>query len=167
MRGYWKNEKATEENIDGEGWFHTGDLGEIDDEGYLKITGRKKEILVTAGGKNVAPAVLEDRLRSHALVSQCIVVGDVARRSRQDDLIVGQLDVLPDDPLVLVADIPGLERIRAGVDGEHHVDNVAHRDVGGVRAVPAAPAQVEADASCGKPRAHGSAPRPRTIVNRW
>ena len=76
MRGYWKNDKATEENIDGEGWFHTGDLGEIDDEGYLKITGRKKEILVTAGGKNVAPGVLEDRLRSHALVSQCIVVGD-------------------------------------------------------------------------------------------
>jgi long-chain acyl-CoA synthetase len=76
MRGYWKNDKATEENIDGEGWFHTGDLGEIDDDGYLKITGRKKEILVTAGGKNVAPAVLEDRLRSHALVSQCIVVGD-------------------------------------------------------------------------------------------
>jgi long-chain acyl-CoA synthetase len=76
MRGYWKNDKATEENIDSEGWFHTGDLGEIDDDGYLKITGRKKEILVTAGGKNVAPAVLEDRLRSHALVSQCIVVGD-------------------------------------------------------------------------------------------
>ena len=66
MRGYWKNEKATEETIDGEGWFHTGDLGEIDDDGFLKITGRKKEILVTAGGKNVAPAVLEDRLRSHA-----------------------------------------------------------------------------------------------------
>jgi long-chain acyl-CoA synthetase len=76
MRGYWKNEKATEENIDSDGWFHTGDLGEIDDDGYLKITGRKKEILVTAGGKNVAPAVLEDRLRAHALVSQCIVVGD-------------------------------------------------------------------------------------------
>ncbi|MDQ1663325.1 MAG: long-chain acyl-CoA synthetase, partial [Blastococcus sp.] len=76
MRGYWKNDKATEENIDGEGFFHTGDLGEIDDDGYLKITGRKKEILVTAGGKNVAPGVLEDGLRSHALVSQCIVVGD-------------------------------------------------------------------------------------------
>jgi long-chain acyl-CoA synthetase len=76
MRGYWKNDKATEENIDAEGWFHTGDLGAIDDDGYLKITGRKKEILVTAGGKNVAPGVLEDRLRSHALVSQCIVVGD-------------------------------------------------------------------------------------------
>ncbi|MGZ4647344.1 MAG: AMP-dependent synthetase/ligase, partial [Blastococcus sp.] len=76
MRGYWKNEDATKEAIDGDGWFHTGDLGEIDDDGFLKITGRKKEILVTAGGKNVAPAVLEDRLRSHGLISQCIVVGD-------------------------------------------------------------------------------------------
>jgi long-chain acyl-CoA synthetase len=76
MRGYWKNDDATKEAIDGEGWFHTGDLGEIDGDGFLKITGRKKEILVTAGGKNVAPAVLEDRLRAHALVSQTIVVGD-------------------------------------------------------------------------------------------
>jgi long-chain acyl-CoA synthetase len=76
MRGYWKNEDATKEAIDAEGWFHTGDLGELDDDGFLKITGRKKEILVTAGGKNVAPAVLEDRLRAHRLVSQCIVVGD-------------------------------------------------------------------------------------------
>ncbi|MBW8766721.1 MAG: long-chain fatty acid--CoA ligase [Geodermatophilales bacterium] len=76
MRGYWKNEEATKEAIDSEGWFHTGDLGEIDDGGFLKITGRKKEILVTAGGKNVAPAVLEDRLRAHRLISQCIVVGD-------------------------------------------------------------------------------------------
>ena len=76
MRGYWKNEEATKEAIDAEGFFHTGDLGELDDDGYLKITGRKKEILVTAGGKNVAPAVLEDRLRAHRLVSQCIVVGD-------------------------------------------------------------------------------------------
>jgi long-chain acyl-CoA synthetase len=76
MRGYWKNEQATKEAIDADGWFHTGDLGELDTEGFLKITGRKKEILVTAGGKNVAPAVLEDRLRAHKLVSQCIVVGD-------------------------------------------------------------------------------------------
>jgi long-chain acyl-CoA synthetase len=76
MRGYWRNEDATREAIDADGWFHTGDLGELDGDGFLTITGRKKEILVTAGGKNVAPAVLEDRLRAHALISQCIVVGD-------------------------------------------------------------------------------------------
>ncbi|MCE0764491.1 long-chain fatty acid--CoA ligase [Pseudonocardia kujensis] len=75
FRGYWQNEKATAEALDG-GWFHSGDIGELDDAGYLKITGRKKELLVTAGGKNVAPAVLEDRLRAHPLVGQCMVVGD-------------------------------------------------------------------------------------------
>ncbi len=62
--------------LERDGWFHTGDLGEIDDEGFVRVTGRKKEILVTAGGKNVAPAVLEDRLRAHPLVDQCMVVGD-------------------------------------------------------------------------------------------
>ncbi|SFK59827.1 AMP-dependent synthetase/ligase [Geodermatophilus ruber] len=76
MRGYWRNEQATAEAIDADGWFHTGDIGQLDADGFLTITGRKKEILVTAGGKNVAPAVLEDRLRAHRLVSQCIVVGD-------------------------------------------------------------------------------------------
>jgi long-chain acyl-CoA synthetase len=74
-RGYWHNEAATQE-AKGDGWFHSGDIGEIDDEGFLRITGRKKELIVTAGGKNVAPAVLEDRLRAHPLVSQCMVVGD-------------------------------------------------------------------------------------------
>ena len=74
--GYWHNDKATAESIDADGWFHTGDLGEVDDEGFVKITGRKKEILVTAGGKNVAPAVLEDRVRAHWLIDQCMVVGD-------------------------------------------------------------------------------------------
>ena len=72
---YFNNPAATAEAIQ-DGWFHTGDLGELGDEGFLRITGRKKEILVTAGGKNVAPAVLEDRVRSHPLVSQCMVVGD-------------------------------------------------------------------------------------------
>jgi long-chain acyl-CoA synthetase len=75
LRGYYKNEAATKESLD-DGWFRTGDLGELDSDGFLRITGRKKEILVTAGGKNVAPAVLEDRLRAHRLVSQCMVVGD-------------------------------------------------------------------------------------------
>jgi long-chain acyl-CoA synthetase len=74
--GYWKNDTATAEVLEGDGWFHTGDVGEVDDEGFVRITGRKKEILVTAGGKNVAPAVLEDRVRAHALVDQCLVVGD-------------------------------------------------------------------------------------------
>jgi long-chain acyl-CoA synthetase len=74
--GYWGNEEATAEALDPQGWLHTGDVGEVDEEGFVRITGRKKEILVTAGGKNVAPAVLEDRLRAHALVSQCMVVGD-------------------------------------------------------------------------------------------
>ena len=74
--GYWNNEEATREAIERDGWLHTGDIGEVDDEGFVRVTGRKKEILVTAGGKNVAPAVLEDRLRGHHLVSQCMVVGD-------------------------------------------------------------------------------------------
>ena len=74
--GYWQNEAATKELIDDGGWVHTGDIGSLDDEGFLQITGRKKELIVTAGGKNVSPAVLEDRLRAHALVSQCMVVGD-------------------------------------------------------------------------------------------
>jgi long-chain acyl-CoA synthetase len=74
--GYWNNEDATREVLEPDGWFHTGDIGEIDEEGFVRITGRKKEILVTAGGKNVAPSLLEDRVRAHPLVSQCLVVGD-------------------------------------------------------------------------------------------
>ncbi len=73
---YWQNPEATAAAFDESGWFASGDVGEIDDEGFVKITGRKKEIIVTAGGKNVAPAVLEDRLRAHAIVDQCLVVGD-------------------------------------------------------------------------------------------
>ncbi|CAN2204152.1 FAA1 Long-chain acyl-CoA synthetases (AMP-forming) [Candidatus Nanopelagicaceae bacterium] len=75
MRGYWQNDEANKEAFDGH-WFRSGDLGRLDEDGFLYITGRKKELIVTAGGKNVAPAVLEDRLRAHPLVSQCMVVGD-------------------------------------------------------------------------------------------
>ena len=76
FRGYRHNDAASAEAIDADGWFHSGDIGEIDDEGFVRITGRKKDILVTAGGKNVAPAVLEDRIRANHLISQCMVVGD-------------------------------------------------------------------------------------------
>lgn len=76
FQGYWANPDATDEVFDDEGWFHTGDIGELDDQGFLRITGRKKEIIVTAGGKNVAPLVLEDAIRAHPLVSQAMVVGD-------------------------------------------------------------------------------------------
>ncbi|MEO6604266.1 MAG: long-chain fatty acid--CoA ligase [Aeromicrobium sp.] len=76
FKGYWNNDEATAEALDHDGWFATGDLGEVDDDGYVRITGRRKEIIVTAGGKNVAPAVLEERVRAHPHVSQCLVVGD-------------------------------------------------------------------------------------------
>jgi len=76
MRGYWQNDEANREVFTEDGYFRSGDLGKLDEEGYLYIVGRKKELIVTSGGKNVAPAVLEDRLRAHPLVSQCMVVGD-------------------------------------------------------------------------------------------
>jgi long-chain acyl-CoA synthetase len=76
MRGYWQNDSANKEVFTDDGFFRSGDLGRIDSEGFLYIVGRKKELIVTSGGKNVAPAVLEDRLRAHPLISQCMVVGD-------------------------------------------------------------------------------------------
>jgi long-chain acyl-CoA synthetase len=74
--GYWANEAATKEMIDDDGWLHTGDLGALDQDGFLTITGRKKDLIITAAGKNVAPAILEERLRSNWLVGECLVVGD-------------------------------------------------------------------------------------------
>ena len=74
--GYWRNEQATAEVLDEDGWFRTGDIGTLDDDGFVSVTDRKKDLIVTSSGKNVAPAVLEDRLRAHWLVSQALVVGD-------------------------------------------------------------------------------------------
>jgi long-chain acyl-CoA synthetase len=76
FQGYWRNEQATRETLTADGWLHTGDLGALDEDGFLTISGRKKELIVTAGGKNLAPEPLEDRLRAHPLISQVIVVGD-------------------------------------------------------------------------------------------
>jgi long-chain acyl-CoA synthetase len=76
MKGYWQNDAANKESFTEDGFYRSGDLGKLDNDGFLSIVGRKKELIVTSGGKNVAPAVLEDRLRAHPLVSQCMVVGD-------------------------------------------------------------------------------------------
>ena len=76
MRGYWDNPEATAQVIDDEGWFHTGDVGRIDDQGFLAITDRKKDLLVTSGGKNVAPQPIEQRLAADRFIAQAVVVGD-------------------------------------------------------------------------------------------
>lgn len=122
--GYWHNEQATAEAMT-DGWFKTGDLGAIDAQGFLTITGRKKELIVTASGKNVAPAVLEDRIRAHWLVSQCLVVGD--RRPFVAALITLDAEALPDwltrqnrpaaTPLEQLVDDPALRaEIQQAVD---------------------------------------------------
>ena len=123
--GYWGNETATAETFAADGWFRTGDIGELDDEGFLRITGRKKEMIVTAGGKNVAPAVLEDRLRGHALISQCMVVGDgrayIAALITLDEEALGpwkeQHSVPADTPLESLRENPELiAAIQTAVD---------------------------------------------------
>src|ERR1019366_10623648 len=74
--GYWENEAATREVLDDDGWLHTGDLGSLDEDGYLSITGRIKDIIITAGGKNLAPANLENDLRQSPFISHAVMYGD-------------------------------------------------------------------------------------------
>jgi len=76
MKGYYKNPEATAETIDSDGWLHSGDKGEIDAHGYVKITGRIKELYVSSGGKNIAPLVIEETMKSIPMVSQCMLIGD-------------------------------------------------------------------------------------------
>lgn len=119
FRGYHDDARATAAAFTGQ-WFHSGDIGELDDDGYLTITGRKKEIIVTAAGKNVAPAVLEDRVRAHPLVSQCVVVGD--RRPFVAAMITLDAEMLPvwltsrGKPTMTVAEAMDDPDVRASLD---------------------------------------------------
>lgn len=119
FRGYWHNEAATAEAMPGE-FFHTGDLGSLDEEGYLTITGRKKELIVTAGGKNVSPSLLEDRVRAHPLVSQCLVLGDqrpfIAALVTVDEEALSAWKAAHGKPeTATVADLANDEELRAAI----------------------------------------------------
>jgi long-chain acyl-CoA synthetase len=120
FNGYWRNEAETQAAFT-DGWFHTGDLGSIDDDGFLKIIGRKKEIIVTAGGKNVAPAILEDQLRAHPLISQAMAVGDgkpfiAALVTIDPEAIEGWKERNGKNPSATVADLVNDPDLRAEID---------------------------------------------------
>jgi len=104
FQGYYKNEEATNETIV-DGWLHTGDLGSVDADGFITITGRKKDIIITAGGKNITPANLENEIKQHPLVSQCVVVGDrrpylvgLVTLDPEESVAYAKENDLPEDP---------------------------------------------------------------------
>jgi long-chain acyl-CoA synthetase len=124
FQGYYKNEEATRETLV-DGWLHTGDLGEIDQDGFVKITGRKKDIIITAGGKNITPANLEAEIKQHPLVSQCVVIGDrrpylvaLVTLDPEEAAAYAKEHGLPEDPAALARD-PALRQ-----SIQEHLDRV-------------------------------------------
>jgi long-chain acyl-CoA synthetase len=122
FQGYHKNPGATRETIV-DGWLHTGDIGEIDAEGFIKITGRKKDIIITAGGKNITPANLEAEIKQHPLVSQCVVVGDrrpylvaLVTLDPEEAVKYAKENNLPEDPAQLAANPDVKAAIEAHVE---------------------------------------------------
>ncbi len=124
FQGYYKNPEATSEAL-ADGWLHTGDIGEIDEDGFIKITGRKKDIIITAGGKNITPANLEAEIKQQPLVSQCVVIGDrrpylVALVTLDPEEVVtyAKQHGLPEDPEALASN----EQVKAEIDA--HVERI-------------------------------------------
>ena len=120
MKGYWKNEQATRDMIDADGWLHTGDIGELSQDGYLKITDRKKDIIVLANGKNVSPVPIETKLKNSPFITEVVLIGD--KQNSITALVVPNKEKLresgfaepDDDKLVAMAEVK--KKIKAEID---------------------------------------------------
>ena len=137
FKGYLKEPEKTAETLDDEGWVHSGDIGQFDDDGYLSIVDRKKELIITAGGKNISPANLESKLKSYPLIGQAAVIGD--RRKFVSALIVLDPEVVPawarghNIEFASIADLAADAQVRAEVDREVEEVNKQVSQVEGIK----------------------------------